>query len=147
AVTCLFLSVRYHLFTYRLLFFFFFFFQAEDGIRDRTVTGVQTCALPISDTPQDALARLFNLPGSHYTEPQFSWKHALAPSPIGFVKGNGLGAQYANDLFVGAARTTLLGGYLFRFKLSVDRKSLATTDSRLADKVADNLDKFDATES
>src|SRR3989475_6669755 len=31
-----------------LLFFFFFFFQAEDGIRDLTVTGVQTCALPIS---------------------------------------------------------------------------------------------------
>src|SRR5437867_6494671 len=29
------------------LMFFFFFFQAEDGIRDRTVTGVQTCALPI----------------------------------------------------------------------------------------------------
>src|SRR6266496_1029676 len=31
-----------------ILFFFFFFFQAEDGIRDRYVTGVQTCALPIS---------------------------------------------------------------------------------------------------
>src|SRR5438309_3004236 len=29
------------------LVFFFFFFQAEDGIRDGTVTGVQTCALPI----------------------------------------------------------------------------------------------------
>src|SRR5690606_41040223 len=28
--------------------FFFFFFQAEDGIRDFHVTGVQTCALPIS---------------------------------------------------------------------------------------------------
>src|SRR5690554_4678742 len=28
--------------------FFFFFFQAEDGIRDADVTGVQTCALPIS---------------------------------------------------------------------------------------------------
>src|SRR5207248_3622086 len=28
--------------------YLFFFFQAEDGIRDRTVTGVQTCALPIS---------------------------------------------------------------------------------------------------
>src|SRR5688572_9065404 len=27
---------------------FFFFFQAEDGIRDLTVTGVQTCALPIA---------------------------------------------------------------------------------------------------
>src|SRR5205809_2390915 len=31
-----------------LFFFFFFFFQAEDGIRDVAVTGVQTCALPIS---------------------------------------------------------------------------------------------------
>src|SRR5207245_6926227 len=30
-----------------LLYLFFFFFQAEDGIRDATVTGVQTCALPI----------------------------------------------------------------------------------------------------
>src|SRR5258706_12089607 len=29
-------------------FLFFFFFQAEDGIRDWSVTGVQTCALPIS---------------------------------------------------------------------------------------------------
>src|SRR5699024_1913905 len=33
-----------------LLFFLFFFFQAEDGIRDRNVTGVQTCALPIFKT-------------------------------------------------------------------------------------------------
>src|SRR5256885_12437961 len=30
------------------MFSFFFFFQAEDGIRDYKVTGVQTCALPIS---------------------------------------------------------------------------------------------------
>src|SRR5437764_10784251 len=34
--------------TYYLVLFFFFFFQAEDGIRDTSVTGVQTCALPIS---------------------------------------------------------------------------------------------------
>src|SRR2546430_7578432 len=34
------------MYTYEL--HFFFFFQAEDGIRDLTVTGVQTCALPIS---------------------------------------------------------------------------------------------------
>src|SRR2546430_12691922 len=33
---------------------FFFFFQAEDGIRDLTVTGVQTCALPIFAMPADA---------------------------------------------------------------------------------------------
>src|SRR2546422_8073281 len=31
-----------------------FFFQAEDGIRDVAVTGVQTCALPISKTGRDA---------------------------------------------------------------------------------------------
>src|SRR5207248_7172226 len=30
-----------------VVYIVFFFFQAEDGIRDRTVTGVQTCALPI----------------------------------------------------------------------------------------------------
>src|SRR5437763_16402340 len=34
-----------------------FFFQAEDGIRDTSVTGVQTCALPISRDLEDA-ARL-----------------------------------------------------------------------------------------
>src|SRR2546429_7455619 len=31
--------------------FYFFFFQAEDGIRDVAVTGVQTCALPICPFP------------------------------------------------------------------------------------------------
>src|SRR3989440_6146119 len=45
---------------YQNFFFiiFFFFFQAEDGIRDLIVTGVQTCALPISflgiETPVEA---------------------------------------------------------------------------------------------
>src|SRR5437773_7115342 len=34
-------------------YLFFFFFQAEDGIRDRDVTGVQTCALPISRLRED----------------------------------------------------------------------------------------------
>src|SRR2546430_11510594 len=33
----------------------FFFFQAEDGIRDLTVTGVQTCALPICDVRLDGV--------------------------------------------------------------------------------------------
>src|SRR2546426_6548656 len=33
--------------------FLFFFFQAEDGIRDYKVTGVQTCALPIWPLPLD----------------------------------------------------------------------------------------------
>src|SRR3989441_5700046 len=33
----------------KVFYLFFFFFQAEDGIRDKLVTGVQTCALPICD--------------------------------------------------------------------------------------------------
>src|SRR5207248_8058911 len=40
-----------------------FFFQAEDGIRDRTVTGVQTCALPIWDPAGEVARRA--LPGHH----------------------------------------------------------------------------------
>src|SRR5205085_3508287 len=36
----------------------FFFFQAEDGIRDLTVTGVQTCALPISGWQPWVVARM-----------------------------------------------------------------------------------------
>src|SRR5256886_10517729 len=40
---------------------FFFFFQAEDGIRDLTVTGVQTCALPIYGKPSRRAAAL--MPG------------------------------------------------------------------------------------
>src|SRR6266700_1894439 len=39
--------------------FFFFFFQAEDGIRDFHVTGVQTCALPIC---RDLRAQLSSAP-------------------------------------------------------------------------------------
>src|SRR5499433_2640163 len=38
---------------YVILCIFFFFFQAEDGIRDWSVTGVQTCALPICEMPDD----------------------------------------------------------------------------------------------
>src|SRR2546425_8770690 len=36
----------------RLAGLYFFFFQAEDGIRDKLVTGVQTCALPIYPTDE-----------------------------------------------------------------------------------------------
>jgi uncharacterized repeat protein (TIGR01451 family) len=101
----------------------------------------------IADTPQAALSRLYLLLGAQYTDPEFSWKYAVAPSPIGFVKGRGLGPQFEGDLFVGASRTTLLNGYLFRFKFTNDRQHFSFTDSRLTDLVADNTDKFDLAES
>jgi glucose/arabinose dehydrogenase len=101
----------------------------------------------IADTPQAALSRLYMLPGAQYVDPEFSWKYAVAPSPIGFVKGRGLGPDYESDLLVGASRVTLANGYLFRFNLSADRQHFSFSDPDLADLVADNLDKFDLAES
>src|SRR2546430_7067997 len=43
------------------IYLFFFFFQAEDGIRDLTVTGVQTCALPICSRGDQAAAAIEDL--------------------------------------------------------------------------------------
>ena len=101
----------------------------------------------IADTPAAALARLYMLPGAHYNDPEFSWKYAIPASPLGFAAGRGLGPRFAGDMFVGAARPFLAGGFLFRFKLTPDRLHFAFTDPRLNDLVADNLDKFDITES
>src|SRR5215467_8560529 len=53
-----------------MLLAFFFFFQAEDGIRDYKVTGVQTCALPISGGLRDPV----------------SWRHV--PEPLGSSSQN-----------------------------------------------------------
>ncbi len=101
----------------------------------------------IADTPAAALARLYLLPGAHYNDPEFSWKYAIPAAPLGFVQGRGLGPQFEGDMFVGAARSFLSGGFLFRFKLTTDRLHFAFSDSRLNDLVADNQDKFDLTES
>jgi glucose/arabinose dehydrogenase len=87
------------------------------------------------------------LPGAQYRDPEFSWKFEVAPAGIGFMKGRGIGPQYDGDLFMGAARTTLLGGHLFHFNLTGNRRKIAVDDPRLEDRVADNLDKFDITES
>src|SRR5437667_5921962 len=72
--------VRFFLFFFLCVFYnflFFFFFQAEDGIRDRDVTGVQTCALPISPSYAE---------GSHFTidipkENAMATPHAKRASP------------------------------------------------------------------
>jgi len=101
----------------------------------------------LANTPEEALSRLFMLPGAHYSDPEFSWKYAVAPGGIGFLNGRALGPQYDGDLFVGAARTTLEGGYLFRFNLTGNRQKIGVDDPRLQDRVADNAAKFDITES
>jgi aldose sugar dehydrogenase len=101
----------------------------------------------IADSPEEALSRLFALPGSHYSDPEFSWKHVLAPAAIGFVRGNGLGPQFAGDLFVGFAVPEPLGGPLFRLNLTGNRRAIAVDDPALEDRVADNVTFHDMTES
>jgi aldose sugar dehydrogenase len=101
----------------------------------------------LADTPEQALSRLFMLPGSAYSDPEFSWKFAVPPAGIGFQSSSALGPQYRNDLFVGAATPATRGGYLFHFNLTGNRRKIAVDDPRLEDRVADNIAKNDITES
>ncbi|HUE84968.1 MAG TPA: PQQ-dependent sugar dehydrogenase, partial [Vicinamibacterales bacterium] len=101
----------------------------------------------IADSPSEALSRLFMLPGAHYSDPAFSWKWEVAPAGMGFLNSKALGPQYAGDLFMGAARPFLEGGYLFRFNLTGNRRMIGVDDPRLEDRVADNLAKHEITES
>jgi glucose/arabinose dehydrogenase len=101
----------------------------------------------IADTPEEGLSRLFMLPGAHYSAPELSWKFEVAPGGIGFLEGNGLGRDYKNDLFMGGARNLLEGGHLFRIELAPNRKAVRVSDPRLADLVADNVHKWNLTES
>jgi glucose/arabinose dehydrogenase len=104
----------------------------------------------IADSPAAALSRLFALPGSRYSNPEFSWKHVVPPAAIGFVGSRALGPEFEGDLFVGSALPTSHpggAGFLFRFNLTGNRRQIAVDDPRLEDRVADNLDFHDLTES
>jgi glucose/arabinose dehydrogenase len=124
--------------------------SAVDPVTGTVYFGLQQVRWPptnIADSPEQALSRLFTLPGARYSAPEFSWKFEVAPGAIGFVDGRGLGPQFQGDLFVGAARTFLEGGNLFHFNLAGNRQKIAVDDPRLEDRVADNAHKFDVTES
>src|SRR4029450_5808881 len=101
----------------------------------------------IADSPAEALSRLFMLPGAHYSAPEMSWKFEVAPGGIGFLGSRALGPQYQNDVFVGARRPFLEGGHLFRLNLTGNRRMIGIDDPRLEDRVADNLHKWEITES
>ncbi|HJU62446.1 MAG TPA: PQQ-dependent sugar dehydrogenase, partial [Candidatus Binatia bacterium] len=123
---------------------------AIDPIKMSVYFGLQQERWPptlIADTPAEALTRLFMLPGAHYSDPKLSWKFEVAPAGIGFLASVALGPRYEGDLFLGEARTFLDAGYLFRLRLNRTRREIAVRDSALEDKVADNLNAFDITES
>ncbi len=113
-------------------------------------TGLQQLRWPpanIADTPAQALARLNLLPGAFFSEPELSWKYEVGPGGIGFLSSDDLGREYDDDLFMGGSRNLLEGGHLFRFNLTRDRKAIDVDDPRLDDGVADNLTKWEITES
>jgi glucose/arabinose dehydrogenase len=123
------------------------FKSIETTLGQRTLQQLRWPPTNIADTPAEAQARLFMLPGAHYRDPEFSWRYAVAPAGIGFMRGSGLGPAYTGDLFVGAATPALQGGYLFRFNLNRSRRNLDLDDPGLLDHVADNNAKNDITES
>src|SRR5260370_10889790 len=94
----------------RLLTLFVFFFQAEDGIRDSSVTGVQTCALPISGRSGRGIRSEYN----GHSMPE-SVRVRFAPSPTG-------------HLHVGGARTALFNWLLARHHRGVYVLRIADTD-------------------
>jgi glucose/arabinose dehydrogenase len=102
----------------------------------------------IADTPWDAYNRLFKLPGSEFSDPELAWKYEVAPGGIDFLSTKELGKDYKGDLFVGSARGQLRGGNLFRLRIEGNRRKVdVSADKRLKDRVADNLGKYEITES
>jgi glucose/arabinose dehydrogenase len=123
---------------------------AIDPVTGTQYFGLQQVRWPptnIADTPAEALTRLFVLPGSRYSDPELSWKFEVSPAGVGFLTSRALGPQYRNDMFVGAARTFLAEGFLWRIEITGNGRKVAVEDPRLEDLVADNNHKFDITES
>src|SRR2546430_4259476 len=103
---------------------FFFFFQAEDGIRDLTVTGVQTCALPICSLllgfiirvatgtaliPPDIRAALtIGFCGAFTTMSTFSYESVALLNDGDYVRA----ALYMSATIVGCVGAVMLGAAL-----------------------------------
>ena len=96
----------------------------------------------IADSPQETLDRLFELAGSRYSDPEFSWKFAVPPTALNFVESRSLGSKYFRDLIVGNG-----AGQLMDFNLSGNRRDLNLSGRGLRDRVDDNFAKFVANES
>src|SRR6266487_5154349 len=92
----------------------FFFFQAEDGIRDGRVTGVQSCALPICPATPDEKAVLVRYVGwgampQVFDQRNYEWREAraeaeqlLTPDELAAARASTLNAHYTSPTVVRA---------------------------------------------
>ncbi len=88
---------------------------------------------PDARDPQ-GVGNLFQVPGSHYSDPEFSWLNTVGPTAIVFLNSLQLGQQYRNDAFVG----DINNGRLYHFEFNAARDGLIFQSPALADLVADN---------
>src|SRR5690606_458972 len=128
----------------------FFFFQAEDGIRDFHVTGVQTCALPILLSPEveltgdtQVLVRLQSI----FSDLQIDGEAALARW-LGPVAAHGLGelARGGRNWF-GSARQSLeraVGDYLTEEGRQLVGRAEADASAAMIHELRLQLDRLDA---
>jgi glucose/arabinose dehydrogenase len=130
---------------------FFDFKTIEVNEFGRALQQVRFPPTRLAQSPGDARNNLFMLPGATYVNPELSWKYESGPAGTTFVRGTALGPEYDGTLWIGSARSFEqvggTGGSLFRLTLARNRKRIDVADPRLADGVADNLTKFDPTES
>jgi glucose/arabinose dehydrogenase len=68
-----------------------------------------------------------------YSDPEFVWKHVVAPTALTFLTSDKLGSKYQNDLFVASS----VNGKIYRFELNPIRNELLLF-GELSDKVADS---------
>src|SRR5256886_15286565 len=111
----------------------FFFFQAEDGIRDLTVTGVQTCALPILLVGVPGLAKTLMVKA---LAAAFRWKFARVQFTPDLMPSDITGYELlGRDETTGAPRMTFRPGPVFTNLLLADEVNRAApkTQSALPD--------------
>ena len=93
---------------------------------------------PDSRDPQ-GIGDLYQAPGSHYSDPKFSWLSTVGPTGIVFLDSLQLGAEYQNDAFVG----DINNGRLYRFKPNAARDGFSFVSPNLGDLVADSASELD----
>src|SRR5256885_5095727 len=76
---------------------FFFFFQAEDGIRDYKVTGVQTCALPILRNAMTSCFTFFSMSSIFFASILIFLARIFAAVPAGTSFASSIASQAASS--------------------------------------------------